>query len=94
MERLEEVKKPLSTDQAVGDFVMILHPDHTLEQGMYPDGLIRSTWEIDEQNRILSIKDNQTGLVYKMKIVKLTVSELVLQDVAADSGLTIYYSSR
>lgn len=94
MERLEEVKKSLSTDQTVGDFVMMLHPDHTLEQGMYPDGLIRSTWEIDEQNRMLSIKDNQTGLVYKMKIVKLTSSELVLQDQSVDSGLTIYYTAK
>ncbi|MBX7107174.1 MAG: hypothetical protein K1X61_00870 [Chitinophagales bacterium] len=94
MIRLEEVKKSLATDQAAGEFVMVLHPDHTMVQGMYPDGLIPSTWEIDEQQRMLSIKDKQTGLVYQMKIIKLTAAELVLQDQSAASGLTIYYSTK
>jgi hypothetical protein len=79
-------------DNALTDFVLIIQPDHTVQQGMGPDGLIASTWTLDEKNRILTVKDNQTSSLYKMKIISVTADELVLQDESASASLTIYYT--
>jgi hypothetical protein len=47
---------------------------------MNPDGLIPGTWLLDEQNRILTVKDNETGSLYPMKIISITADALILQD--------------
>ncbi|MBK9729752.1 MAG: hypothetical protein IPO83_00400 [Chitinophagaceae bacterium] len=94
MQNLEETNKPAANDQVAGEFILALHADYTVEQGMYPDGLIKGTWSVDEQNRMVSVRDNETGIIYKMKIVKLTDHELVLQEQSATSNLTIYYKEK
>lgn len=94
MEKMMQGSKATSNDEAMGDFVLIIHPDHTVEQGMYPDGLIKGTWSIDEQKRILSIKDVETAIVYDMKIVSVSADELILEDQSSTGGLTIYYKAK
>lgn len=95
MQKLEESGKPVnSPDHTAGDFIMSLHADQTVEQGMYPDALIKGTWSVDEKERVLTVKDNETHIVYRMKIVKLTDTELVLQDQSSATGLTIYFTSK
>ena len=94
MEKMMQGSKATSNDEAMGDFVLIIHPDHTVEQGMYPDGLIKGTWSIDEQKRILSIKDVETAIVYDMKIISVSADKLVLEDQSSTGGLTIYYKAK
>jgi hypothetical protein len=86
--------KESGPDTALSDFVLIIHPDHTVEQGMSPDGLIKGTWEVDEKKRLLQIHDKETGTYYPMKILSVNEKELVLHDESANSSLTIYYSAR
>jgi hypothetical protein len=86
--------KESGPDTALSDFVLIIHPDHTVEQGMTPDGLIKGTWELDEKKRLLEIHDKETGTNYPMKILSVNGKELVLHDESANSSLTIYYSAR
>ncbi|MEP7127871.1 MAG: hypothetical protein ABI729_03345, partial [Chitinophagales bacterium] len=62
MQKLEETSKAATNDQVAGEFILALHADYTVEQGMYPDGLIKGTWSVDEQNRIVSVRDNETGI--------------------------------
>lgn len=94
MEKLVQGDKEVIADNAVGDFMLIIHPDHTVQQGMYPDGLIKATWSVDEPNMVISIKDNETNIVYPMKIISVTRNELVLRDQAAANGVTIYYKTK
>jgi hypothetical protein len=86
--------KTTSPDNALSDFVLIIKPDHTVLQGMNPDGIIKGTWSLEEENRILIVKDDETSSSYKMKIISCTADELVLQDVTSEPSLTIYYKPK
>ncbi|MEO6167753.1 MAG: hypothetical protein ABIO46_08040 [Chitinophagales bacterium] len=94
MEKMIQGNKSTVADQSMGDFMLIIHADKTVEQGMSPDGLIKGTWTIDEQSRLLTIKDNETEMVYKMKIITVSADELVLQDQSVTAGVTIYYHAK
>ena len=91
LDRTAQNEKLLSADSAPADFVMILNADHTSKQGMSPDGLIVSTWSVNEKKMMLTIKDNVTAQEYTMKITSLTPSELVLQDPANTAAAPIHY---
>lgn len=94
MEKLVQGDKEVIADNAVGDFMLIIQHDHTVQQGMYPDGLIKATWSLDEAAMVISIKDNETNILYLMKIISVTRDELVLQDPSATDGVTIYYKAK
>ncbi len=64
-------EKVASSESLISDFLLIIHPDHSVEQGMSPDGLITGAWLLDEQNRILTVKYNETGSLYPMKIISI-----------------------
>ena len=73
------------------EFKFILRKDSTLLQGLYPDGMIPSHWTLDKKNMILDIKDDKTSMKYRMKIIRISVDELILQDLSADDYTLIYY---
>lgn len=91
MEKLVQGEKEIIADHAVGDFLLVIHPDHKAEQGMFPEGLIQATWKLDEDQRIITISDTQTHIDYPMKILSVTAGEMVLQDQSVPGGVTIYY---
>jgi len=88
------VGKSNGADMALNDFVMIINSDHSVKQGMSPDGLIAGTWTINEKAMILTIKDSVTAQEYKMKIVSITADELTLVDPAGDPAAFIYYHTK
>jgi len=94
MEKLVQGDKEVIADNAVGDFMLIIQHDYTVQQGMYPDGLIKATWSLDEPGMVISIKDNETNILYPMKVISVTRDELVLQDPSATDGVTIYYKAK
>jgi hypothetical protein len=91
IDKIVQGEKVALSESLISDFVLIIHPNHSVEQGMSPDGLIPGTWLLDEQNRILTVKDNETGSLYPMKIIAITPDALILQDQSAPVPLTIYY---
>lgn len=86
--------KTVKADLALKDFVMIINSDHTIQQGISPDGLISGTWITDEKNMLLIIKDDVTSQEYKMKIVSIASDELVLNDPSASPVIYIHYSTK
>jgi len=91
---LEQEGKAAQPDQSQNDFVLIINSDHTVKQGMYPDGLIGGTWSVNEKEMLLTIKDETMNQQYKIKIVLLTADELILQDLTNTSALKIHYSAK
>ncbi len=83
--------KTVKADKSLADFVIIISLDHTIKQGMYPDGLIGGKWKVDEKEMILDINDETTSQQYRMKIFSVTTDELVLQDPAAASPSFLHY---
>ena len=81
-------------DQATNDFVLIINSDHTVKQGMNPDGLISGRWSVKEKEMMLVINDDVMNQQYKMKIVLLTNDELILQDPSNNSQLKIHYHAK
>ena len=73
---------------------MIINPDHTVKQGMSPDGLIEGKWSANEKTMMLLIKDNVTGQDYKMKINSVSTDELVLQDPSSNPAVFIHYRAK
>ena len=94
MEKLVMGNKVTAGDQGEGAFLLILHADHTIEQGLFPDGMIKGTWTVDEEKRLLSIKDTETSVVYQMKVISISAGELILQASEDPNGTTIYYKAR
>ena len=84
-------EKTVMVDDVMKDFVLIIQEDNTVQQGMYPDGLIKGTWTFDEKTMMFTVKDDVTASSYPMKIISLTSSALVLQDSISSLPLTIYY---
>jgi hypothetical protein len=62
-------------------------------QGLTPDGLIPGTWSLDTKTMIITVKDNKTGSSYKMRIIKISSDELILQTVDDDKALVLYYKA-
>jgi len=94
LERMEQGSKVTTADKALNDFVMIINDDHTIKQGINPDGLISGKWSIDEKTMMLSIHDDTTGQEYKMKVTTVTQNELVLEDTASNPVLYIHYLAK
>jgi len=94
LDRTEQGNKVTQADNSLNDFVMIISSDHTVKQGMNPDGLINGTWTFDEKNMMLIIKDETTGEEYKMKITSVTPTELILQDTTSTPALFIHYRAK
>ena len=94
LDRTVQGDKSITADQSLSDFVMIINPDHTVKQGMSPDGLIEGKWSVNEKTMMLMIKDNVTGQDYKMKITSVTPDELVLQDPLSNPAVYIHYRAK
>ncbi len=80
-----------SIETAPANFKLVIHSDHTLEQGMFPDGVIKSTWTMNEQSMTLNITDINTNLQYNLKVLRITGDELELQDNNNNEPAIIYY---
>jgi hypothetical protein len=94
---IEKILQPGNSSgsgETASDFVLIINADHSVKQGMYPDGLINGTWTLDDENRIFTVKDNETSSVYPMKIISVTTDAMILQDQSAASSVTIYYKAK
>lgn len=79
------------TEEAPPGFKMIIRSDHTLSQGLFPDGVINSTWELNDQTMILTIIDVKTKFVSKLKVLRITPDELQLQESSSDAPVILYY---
>ncbi|MCS6992082.1 MAG: hypothetical protein NZL95_09530 [Chitinophagales bacterium] len=84
--QLSSPQQPLNDDS----FVLILNADSSVRQGFLPDALINGTWTVNEKRRLLTIRDAMTGLLYTLRVVSLTDSSLVLQQLNP-YDLTIHY---
>lgn len=82
-----------TVDKAQGEFWLVLKSDMTCKQGLQPEGLIASSWKLDEPNMSLTITDAATQKSYVMKILKINTDELQLQQTPTDGGLLIYYTN-
>ena len=94
LDRTVQGDKSATADQSLSDFVMIINPDHTVKQGMSPDGLIDGKWSVDEKTMMLMIRDNVTGQDYKMKMTSVSIDELVLQDPLSNPAVYIHYRAK
>ncbi|MFI5134850.1 MAG: hypothetical protein ACHQD9_03250 [Chitinophagales bacterium] len=94
LDRTEQGSKTTPADNSLSDFVMIINSDHTVKQGMNPDGLISGTWTFDEKNMLFIVKDETTGEEYKMKVTSITTDELILEDTTSNPALFIRYSAK
>lgn len=79
------------TEEATPGFKMIIRTDHTLSQGLFPDGVINSTWELNDQTMMLTIIDVKTKFVSKLKVLRITPDELQLQESSSDTPVILYY---
>ncbi len=91
IQKIVQEEKISGNESQLNDFVLIIHSDHSVQQGMSPDGLISGTWMLDEEKRIFTVKDNETGSLYPMKILSITADSLILQDQSPSEPLTIFY---
>ena len=91
MDKMVQGGKTTTTDDALKDFVLVINDDHTVKQGLNPDGLIKGTWSFDEKAMTFTVKDDMTGASYPMKINSISATELVLQDTSSATSIIIYY---
>lgn len=91
--KIEDGTKTQVADEAQKEYRLIFNTDHTVQQGLAPDGFIPGTWTIDEAGSTITITDKTTKTSYKMKIIKITTDELVLQQVDDSRTMIIYYKA-
>jgi hypothetical protein len=82
-----------TSETAPPGFKLVIRKDHTLSQGMFPDGIIESTWQLEEQTMTLIITDVKTKFVTKLKILRITTVELQIQESESDTQTVIYYTA-
>ena len=58
-----------NVDDAQRDFRLIFNKDMTCKQGLQPDGLISSSWKLDEPNMMITIVDVATQKTFSLKIL-------------------------
>lgn len=93
LSKIEDGTKTQIADEAQKEYRLIFNKDFTVQQGLAPDGFIPGTWAIDETGLFITITDKSTKTSYKMKIIKLTTDELVLQQNDETRTMIIYYKS-
>lgn len=91
--KIEDGTKTQVADEAQKEYRLIFNKDYTVQQGLAPDGLIPGSWKLDESNSFITITDKSTKTSYKMKILKLTTDELILQQAEDTRTLIIYYKA-
>ncbi len=91
MVKTESDGKILSQPSGPIDFRLIIKTDSSLQQGLYPEGLIPSRWLLDENKMILTIIDDKTSMKYLMKIIRVSNTELILQDSNDGELVSIFY---
>ncbi len=80
-----------TSEEAPQNFKMIIRSDHTLSQGMFPDGVIHSTWQLNEQTMVFTITDVKTKFISQLKVMRITSDELQLQESSSDMPVILYY---
>lgn len=93
LSKIEDGTKTQIADEAQKEYRLIFNKDFTVQQGLAPDGFIPGSWTIDETGLFITITDKSTKTSYKMKIIKLTTDELVLQQNDETRTMIIYYKS-
>lgn len=91
--KIEDGTKTQVADEAQKEYRLIFNKDFTVQQGLAPDGFIPGTWQLDETGSNITITDKSTKTSYKMKIIKLTTDELVLQQNDDARTMIIYYKA-
>ena len=87
-------EKTTQADQSLNQFVLMIDPNHTVKQGMMPDGLISGKWTFDEAAMMFIITDDLTGAKYPMKVLSITQDELVLNDTSSQPALYLHYKPK
>ncbi len=93
LSKIEDGTKTQVADEAQKEYRLIFNKDFTVQQGLAPDGFIPGTWQLDELSSNITITDKSTKTSYKMKIIKLTTDELLLQQNDDVRNLIIYYKA-
>ena len=91
--KIEDGTKTQVADEAQKEYRLVFNADHSVQQGLAPDGFIPGTWTIDEAGTTITITDKTTKTSYKMKIIKITTDELVLQQIDDTRTMIIYYKA-
>ena len=89
--KMEENGVARPSDPTLTDYRLIFKSDFTVQQGLIPDGLINGTYTVDDANMIVTITDKQTKVDYKVKVIKITTDELILQDLSDKNSMLMYY---
>jgi hypothetical protein len=91
--KLEDNGHVQKSDEAQADYRLVFNKDSTVLQGLAPDGFIAGTWKIDEKKMIITISDKRTDSSYRLKIIKISNEELILQNLDESKSLVIYYKA-
>ncbi len=91
--KLEDNGQVQPSDNAQADYRLVFNKDSTMLQGLAPDGFIQSNWQLDEKNMLIIINDKRVNSIYHLKIIKLTNTELILQNIDDSKSLVIYYKA-
>lgn len=91
--KLEDNGQVLPSDEAQSDYRMVFNKDSTVLQGLAPNGFIQSKWQLHEKDMLIIIRDLRTNSTYRLKIIKLTNQELILQNLDDSKSLVIYYKA-
>jgi len=71
---------------------LILSPDGRMQQGLYPEGLVQSTWRFDPMRMVLHVQDVNDANAYTLRVVSLRRNELVLQTEELGERMLMYYT--
>ena len=91
VEKMEEAGKPVDVKLTPPDYRMIFSDSHILQQGIPPDGLLDSHWSFDETKMTLVLTDDQSKMIYTIKVLRLSKDELIFQTNESSRELTMYY---
>lgn len=92
MMEVNGVKQPPEYIQST--YLIQFDTNHTLQQGIPPDGMIHAKWSWDLNQNIITITDSATSRVYHAKILQLTPHDLTLQDLDDKERSLLFYYKR
>jgi len=91
LQRLQSATGMQEQSPAV-EFRLILSPDGRMQQGLYPEGLVQSTWRFDPMRMVLHVQDVNDANAYTLRVVSLRRNELVLQTEELGERMLMYYT--
>jgi len=91
LDKLEDNGAVVPRDADAAEFDMIFNQDGTVQQGMFPDGLITGNWVAHDDKMTVDISDISVSTSYSVKILRLSEGQLIVQYPEGSHLLTMYY---